>query len=66
MLGSKDTAISGQRIGATWCGLDKRLLTLPPAASRKAGLMLTEHMTPVEPVGKTQDVGMCWVILLAI
>lgn len=49
-------------MGATWRGLEKRLL----AASQKAGLMLAEYMTPVEFVGKTQDVGMGWMILLAL
>ena len=62
VLGGKDTDISGQKMGATRRVLEKHLL----AASQKAGLMLAEYMTPVESVGKTQDVGTGWMILLAL
>lgn len=64
-VGGKDTDIAGHKVGATQCGTEKHLVKLPPATSQKAGLMPTEPMTPAEPVGKTQDGGVCWVTLPA-
>lgn len=66
VLHSKDTHIPGQRVSAIWCGLEKHLVKWPPPASQKAGLMPTKCMIPIEPVGKTQDAGVCWMILLVI
>lgn len=65
-MGGKDPDITGQKVGATQCDTEKHLVKLPPATSQKADLMPAEPMTPAEPVGKTQDGGVCWVHLPAI